>query len=166
MTANETCTVFKYEKREVKRSKAVHVLCRSDVVFAAVQTVRSGGETNLHAHGKLDGFWFVLSGRARFYTTDDEVLADLGPREGILIPRGFPYWFESADESELELLQVEASVEQYDDLAGFGSDRTNYTPRRSRASSGQVVNDDVADGEVMVASDAETLAEGGRSCTR
>jgi mannose-6-phosphate isomerase-like protein (cupin superfamily) len=132
MTASSTCTVFKYEKPETERKKAVEVLCRSDIVFGAVQVVRSGGETNLHSHGKLDGFWFVLRGSARFYTTDDEVLAQLGPEEGVLIPRGFPYWFESVGEEALELLQVEASIKQYDAVAGFSEDRTNYTPRKSR----------------------------------
>jgi mannose-6-phosphate isomerase-like protein (cupin superfamily) len=133
MTASTECTVFKYEKRETQRSKAVQVLCRSDIVFGAVQVVRSGGETNLHSHGKLDGFWFVLRGAARFYTTDDEVVAELGPEEGVLIPRGFPYWFESMGDEALELLQVEASVEQYDTVAGFSRDRTNFTPRKSRS---------------------------------
>jgi mannose-6-phosphate isomerase-like protein (cupin superfamily) len=132
MTASSTCIVFKYEKPETERKKAVHVLCRSDIVFGAVQVVRSGGETNLHSHGKLDGFWFVLRGSARFYTTDDEVLAQLGPEEGVLIPRGFPYWFESVGDEALELLQVEASIKQYDAVAGFSEDRTNYTPRKSR----------------------------------
>lgn len=135
MTANAECTVFKYEKRETERNKAVQVLCRSDIVFGAVQVVRSGGETNLHSHGKLDGFWFVLRGNARFYTTDDEIFAELGPEEGVLIPRGFPYWFESVGEEVLELLQVEASVKQYDTVDGFSEDRTSYTPRKSRTDS-------------------------------
>jgi mannose-6-phosphate isomerase-like protein (cupin superfamily) len=32
-------------------------------------------DTGLHSHENLDGFWFVLSGRARFYTTGDKALA-------------------------------------------------------------------------------------------
>lgn len=59
-------------------------------------------------HTAMDGFWFVLSGRARFYSEGDALVADLGPHEGILVPAGAKYWFESGDCEQLELLQVEA----------------------------------------------------------
>jgi mannose-6-phosphate isomerase-like protein (cupin superfamily) len=52
--------------------------------------------------------WYVLSGRVRFRTTDEKILAELGPNETILIPRTFPYSFECAGSEELVLLQVEA----------------------------------------------------------
>jgi len=77
-------------------------------MFSGIKVIRSGGETNLHSHTALDGFWFVLSGRARFYGEGDKLIADLGPHEGVLIPRGLPYWFEAAGDEVLELLQVES----------------------------------------------------------
>ena len=101
--------MFRYERRELSGRKSAQILCRSDLLIAAVQAVGDGGETNLHVHNKLDGFWFVLRGRATFYTTDDEVVGVLGPLDGVLIPRGFPYWFESTGDETLEILQVEAS---------------------------------------------------------
>ena len=131
MQVSTECTIFKHERRESTRSKTVQVLCRSDIVFGAIQTVRQGGETNLHSHDRLDGFWFVLSGRARFYTTDDVVIADLGPRDGILIPRDYPYWFERVGDEELELLQVEASTVALERLSDFGDKRKDYAPRHS-----------------------------------
>ncbi|HWD23952.1 MAG TPA: cupin domain-containing protein [Acidimicrobiales bacterium] len=99
-------------------------------MIAAIQTVGEGGETNLHSHKNLDGFWFVLSGQSRFYTTDDVVIADLGPMEGILIPRGYPYWFEKSGDDELMILQVEASAKLVKSLTEFKGDRTNYAPHR------------------------------------
>ena len=131
-TASPPPTIFHYKKKERKRGKLVHILCRSDLMTAAVQVIGRGGETNLHSHPTLDGFWFVLSGRARFYTTDDDVVAELGPDEGILIPRGFPYWFETASQEELEILQVEASTRLAATLAEFVDGRIDYTrPRQS-----------------------------------
>lgn len=50
----------------------------------------------------------MLKGRARFYGKDDALLADLGPLQGIHLPRGFFYWFESSSPEMLELLQIEA----------------------------------------------------------
>jgi mannose-6-phosphate isomerase-like protein (cupin superfamily) len=108
--------------------KAVKMLARTDRAFFAVQVVREGGENNLHSHKHVDGFWFVLSGRARFYTTDDELLGEFGPLEGVLVPRGYPYWFESCGADELEILQFEAS-----DIA-FGQpneDRVDHAPQKA-----------------------------------
>lgn len=71
-------------------------------------SVRTGA-TNLHSHSGNDGFWMVLSGRARFYAEADEPIAELGPRQGVLVPHGTPYWFESASDDEpLEMLHVSA----------------------------------------------------------
>ncbi len=62
----------------------------------------------MHKHTAMDGFWFVLRGRARFYGDNDVLVADLGEHEGIFVPRDTKYWFEAGDCEQLELLQVEA----------------------------------------------------------
>lgn len=125
-------SVFRYEKEPLTRNKTFQLLCRSDHLIAGVQVVGEGGETNLHSHRNKDGFWFVLKGRARFYTTDDEVLAELGPNEGVLVPRNFPYWFERVGDVELEILQVEASSVPMTKIGGFlaGDDRIDHAPPR------------------------------------
>ena len=49
----------------------------------------------------------VLAGRVRFYGPGDVMIGEFGKYEGILIPRGEQYWFESAsDDEELEILQM------------------------------------------------------------
>ena len=121
---------MRYERPTLKEGqpKAVKMLGRTDRAFLAIQTVNLGGENNLDSHAHVDGFWFVLSGRARFYTTDDELLGDFGPLEGVVIPRGYPYWFESAGDEPLELLQFEAS-----DVV-FGQpneDRVDHAPQKA-----------------------------------
>lgn len=126
-TTEAQAHVFKYERPELNgRSKKVVILGRTDISVGAVQLLSHGGENNLHSHQYLDGYWFVLSGRVRFYTTDDEVVADLGQYEGVLIPRGYPYWFESSSDEPLELLQFEASVKGpgYD----ITQDRVDHEP--------------------------------------
>ncbi len=101
-------TVIKYTTPEVAKAKTHVRLCRSDLMYAKIQVLKSGGENNLHAHNAQDGFWFVLSGKVKFYGEGDKVLAELGKHEGIHIPRGFYYWFESCSDEVLELMQVEA----------------------------------------------------------
>jgi mannose-6-phosphate isomerase-like protein (cupin superfamily) len=102
-------SVFGYESpATLERPKGIARLCRSDIIYSSVQMLEEGGENNLHAHSAQDGVWIVLRGRARFYGKDDALLAELGPLQGVHIPRGFYYWFEKAGDERLEILQVEA----------------------------------------------------------
>ena len=101
--------VFRYRRPEqIKTKRAIVPLVRSDVLFSAVQVIREGGENSLHSHAAMDGFWFVLKGRARFYGAGDRLIAEIGQHEGVFVPRNAPYWFESVGDELLELLQVEA----------------------------------------------------------
>ncbi len=119
--------VFRYETPTPDGSGKVHsFLARSDILSAGVQLVSDGGETNLHAHGGNDGFWFVLAGRARFYGEGDVVIGEFGQHEGILIPRGFPYWFEKAGDEPLEIMRVGATAQNEK------RERIDYTPLLAR----------------------------------
>lgn len=109
--------------------KKVTLLTRTDRVVAAVQVIRSGGENNLHSHRHLDGVWTVLSGRAKFYGPGDELMADLGPLEGILVPRNVQYWFESGDPDQILVIhQVEASDIAMVSIQDLIKDRVNHEP--------------------------------------
>lgn len=124
-------TPFVYEgppDNEVKAPKEHVRLCRSDILRADVQIVRKGGDNNLHSHSGNDGFWFVLEGRVRFYGGEEnKVIGEFGKHEGVFIPRDAPYWFESADGGELELLHVAAKDPRVQDR------RTDYEPRKKRS---------------------------------
>jgi mannose-6-phosphate isomerase-like protein (cupin superfamily) len=101
--------VFRYRRPdELKTKRGIAPLVRSDILFSAVQVIREGGENSLHSHTAMDGFWFVLKGRARFYGAGDRLIAEVGQHEGVFVPRNVPYWFESVGDELLELLQVEA----------------------------------------------------------
>lgn len=124
-TPSQSATVFKYQAPSLERPKGILPLCKSDILMAAVQVIKRGGENNLHSHAGMDGFWFVLRGKARFYGEGDAVLGELGQFEGILLPRGVSYWFESVGDEMLELLQVEAFAK------GVPNRRTDLAPKKS-----------------------------------
>jgi len=86
-------------------------LVRNRDISCSVQVVASGGETNLHAHSAADEIWYVLAGEATFYGEGDEVVAKLGRNEGLLIPHGAPYWFESSQPENLVILRFGAKIE-------------------------------------------------------
>lgn len=114
--------VFKYQQPEFEGVKKSIQLCKSDILRGLVQVVKKGGENNLHAHTGDDAFWLVLSGMVKFYGEGDKLLAELKKHEGIMIPRGYMYWFESASEEPLEILRVSARDQNTENK------RVNYTP--------------------------------------
>jgi mannose-6-phosphate isomerase-like protein (cupin superfamily) len=88
------------DKREVVR------LCQTRGVRGSIHVIREGGGENMHSHDSVDGFWMVLAGRVAFYGDGDVELGEFGPLEGILLPRGNRYRFESVGEGDAEIVQV------------------------------------------------------------
>jgi mannose-6-phosphate isomerase-like protein (cupin superfamily) len=134
----DAITPFKFVNPETGKAKTVVWLARTDRLFATMQCITKGGETNLHSHSHLDGFWFVVKGRARFYSDVDTVACELGPMEGALVPRGVKYWFESASDEPLELLQVEASDVALRTHQELMADRTNHAAGTRTGTSVQI----------------------------
>jgi mannose-6-phosphate isomerase-like protein (cupin superfamily) len=100
--------VFKYQTPQFDGVKKTLHVCNSDLMKVQVQVVKDGGENNLHSHTGDDAFWYVISGAVKFYGEGDEVIGEFNKGEGILIPRGFKYWFESSSSEPLEILRVTA----------------------------------------------------------
>jgi mannose-6-phosphate isomerase-like protein (cupin superfamily) len=75
-------------------------------MISTVQVLEKGHHNRLHSHRNEDGYWFVLGGQATFYGGGDQIIAQLGRYEGMLVPAGTRYWFESTGEEPLELLRV------------------------------------------------------------
>ena len=126
---NDWLTIFGYEEdpdREFPK-KSLR-LSRTDTLTVSVQIINAGGETNMHSHTGEDEAWVVVSGRVRFYgtskTTDngEELVGELGPRQGIMIPKGVPYWFEPVGDEQLEILRV-SSIDRT-----IRGERVNYEP--------------------------------------
>ena len=98
---------FSYKKPEnLRRGKGIVELAKSKLIRGRVQIIGEGGENNLHSHKGMDGFWMVLAGKVKFYGPGDVLIGEFGKHEGILIPRGAEYWFESSSDEELEILQM------------------------------------------------------------
>ena len=122
---------FKYIKPQTDRVTQVVRLANTDRMHALVHVLKKGGENNLHSHTHQDGLWMVLRGAARSYGEGNKILGEIGPNEGILIPRGFRYWFESCGSMELELLHVIALDQPQADERQVVKDRVNYEPPKT-----------------------------------
>ena len=95
-------------KGRPKKSERLITGADSTLLGLGMQVVLEGGETNRHAHTGQDAAWLVLEGRARFYGKTDNDVFELDPLEGIFIPDGQDYWFESASEKPLKILRMSA----------------------------------------------------------
>src|SRR6185437_645185 len=104
-TEQEESQIRKFTVRPqlLETGKTSTPLIRNRTVSCGVQVVADGGETNLHSHSGADEIWYVLGGEATFYGEGDKVVAKLGRNEGLLIPHGAAYWFESSAPDNLVL---------------------------------------------------------------
>lgn len=111
-TVSETYKTFRVRPQLLESGKVVSRLVTSDLISLGVQVVSArGGETNLHAHLGEDAVWLVVNGQATFYGEGDEVVAKLNRYEGLLIPRGAPYWFEASSDENLVILRFGARAQ-------------------------------------------------------
>ena len=99
---------FRYQTPQFEVVKKTLQVCNSDLMKVQVQVVKDGGENNLHTHTGDDAFWYVIRGAVKFYGEGDRLVGEYQKGEGILIPRGYKYWFESAAPEPLEILRVTA----------------------------------------------------------
>lgn len=125
--AEAAVQVFKFKRPESYTGrKAIVKLFSNEHSAGAVHVLAEGGENNLHYHANVDILWMVLSGRARFYGPDQIVRGEFGAKEGLLQPAGARYWFESASDEHLELLQIKTYTK------GRGNDRRVDAESRDR----------------------------------
>jgi mannose-6-phosphate isomerase-like protein (cupin superfamily) len=85
------------------------VLARTDTVEVRAKVYAEGGENALHTHLDEDHTFFVLDGEATFYGPDEQTVV-VGRLEGIMIPAGAYYRFQSTGTTNLVLLRVGADV--------------------------------------------------------
>jgi mannose-6-phosphate isomerase-like protein (cupin superfamily) len=105
---------FRHQTPEFDGVKKTWQVCNSDLMKVQVQVVKNGGENNLHTHTGEDAFWYVISGAVKFYGEGDKLVGEYKKGEGILVPRGYKYWFESASQEPLEILRVTAKDQNID----------------------------------------------------
>jgi mannose-6-phosphate isomerase-like protein (cupin superfamily) len=118
---------FRYEKPLPNgRPKQNTWLVRRPKMCVVIQCVHEGGENNLHYHTNSETSWMVLKGRARFEGVDGKLIAELGPLDGLVLPGGARYKFDTIGDGDLEILQMVA----IDDPEQGRGERLNVEPHR------------------------------------
>ncbi len=97
-------------------------LAGTDRFEIVIKCYASGGENYLHAHTEEDHSFVVLSGEATFHGPKGKI-ASLGRNQGILIPRGAYYSFQSSGNTPLVLLRFGVPYPGNRVIALEGNDR-------------------------------------------
>src|SRR5947209_11785205 len=85
-------------------------VAETDLLKLRVKVYAEGGENGLHTHKDEDHAFVVLQGQATF-RDENETVTVVNQYEGILLPRGAFYWFQSTGDENLVLLRVGAGRE-------------------------------------------------------
>ena len=79
----------------------------TDLLKLRVKVYAEGGENGLHTHHDEDHAFVVLQGQATFHDENDTATV-VNRYEGILLPKGAFYYFQSTGDENLVLLRVGA----------------------------------------------------------
>jgi mannose-6-phosphate isomerase-like protein (cupin superfamily) len=106
-------TLFRLRAQLLDQGRSTTKLAETDNMWATLKVYASGGENGLHTHPYEDHMFIVLQGTARFYGPKDETI-DLGRYQGIMLPAGSYYKFQSTSEEPLVLMRVGCQAGQGD----------------------------------------------------
>ncbi len=86
----------------------------TDLLKVRVKVYAEGGENVLHAHFDEDHSFIILQGQATFHDNAGNIRV-VNKYEGILLPKGSYYYFQSTGNENLVLLRVGAGRKPGDD---------------------------------------------------
>lgn len=108
---NKSPQLFHLRTQLLSKGRSDQLLAGTDLMSIRIKCYAQGGENALHAHPAEDHAFIVLDGAARFVGQDGEISV-LTKNQGIMLPRGTYYRFESCGDTPLVLLRVGAEKEK------------------------------------------------------
>ncbi|MEM9925557.1 MAG: cupin domain-containing protein [Cyanobacteria bacterium P01_D01_bin.50] len=103
--------LYQLKTQLLSKGRSDRILAKTDSMSVRIKCYAQGGENVLHAHPGEDHTFIVLAGSARFFGKDGEI-AELNRNQGIMLPRGSFYRFQSCGDEPLVLLRVGAEKEK------------------------------------------------------
>lgn len=103
--------LFRLKTQLLSKGRSDQLLAGTDLMSIRIKCYAQGGENALHSHPAEDHAFIVLDGAAKFFGKDGETSV-LTKNQGILLPKGSYYKFESCGDTPLVLLRVGADKEK------------------------------------------------------
>jgi mannose-6-phosphate isomerase-like protein (cupin superfamily) len=102
--------VFNIKTPYLRQGITSDLRSRTEMLSVLIKVYAEGGENRMHAHPDEDHSFIVLEGEATFHLENDDNVRVVKPYEGVMLPRGASYWFQSSGESNLVMLRVGAQL--------------------------------------------------------
>jgi mannose-6-phosphate isomerase-like protein (cupin superfamily) len=102
--------VFSLKTPLLSSGRTNRALAGTDLLKLRVKVYAEGGENGLHTHNDEDHSFVILQGQATFHDETGKATV-VNKLEGILLPRGAYYYFQSTGDENLVLLRVGAGRE-------------------------------------------------------
>jgi len=112
MTAEtrQAAQVFDLRTPYLQQGITSEIRAQTDLLTVLIKVYSEGGENLMHAHPEEDHSFIVLEGEATFFIETEDNVRVLRPYEGMMLPKGAYYRFQSTGDRNLVMLRVGASL--------------------------------------------------------
>jgi mannose-6-phosphate isomerase-like protein (cupin superfamily) len=105
----QAAEVFNLRTPYLKQGRTTDMRARTDMLTITAKVYAEGGENAMHNHPMEDHSFIVLEGQATFHVETEDNIKVVGRYEGIMLPQGVNYYFQSSGEGNLVMIRVGAS---------------------------------------------------------
>jgi len=135
LTGEGERTLFKLRAQLLTEGRSIHPLAETENLRTWIKVYATGGENTLHAHTTEDHMFVILDGEGSFYGPNGEKKV-LKRNDGLMLPAGTFYHFNSSGDEPLVLLRVgsraaEGNIKKRMGIDGVecqgGTDKNKFT---------------------------------------
>jgi mannose-6-phosphate isomerase-like protein (cupin superfamily) len=112
---------FSLEAPLLAQGRSDTTVAKTDLLRLRLKVYASGGENVLHLHPYEDHSFIILQGEATFHIGTEDEIKVLTKYQGVMLPHGTPYWFQSSAPENLVMLRAGAA-EQWPNEGRIGPD--------------------------------------------
>lgn len=109
-TRTTTAEVFDLRTPYLDQGRTTDLRARTDKMTVMIKVYAEGGENGMHHHPNEDHSFIVVEGEATFRLESDDNLRVVRRYEGIMLPAGANYWFQSSGGQNLVMIRVGATL--------------------------------------------------------
>ena len=117
--AASTATLFSLKSPKLADGRMDNHVAKTDLMSVIVKVYASGGENAMHQHPHEDHAFVVLEGQATFHLGTDDNIKVCNKYDGVMLPKGTNYWFQSSAPENLVMLRMGAAQARPENWRAF-----------------------------------------------
>ena len=106
--ARPTAEIFELKAPLLSLGRSNLALATTDLMTLRLKVYAEGGENAMHYHTDEEHAFIVLQGEATFHLDTEENARVVQQWQGVMLPKGARYYFQSSGDENLVLLRVGA----------------------------------------------------------